>query len=1028
MRYSAMFGRAAVAAVLALSLGVSTGAQTYNAIDSGGPLWWLPENDGSYSRHHDRWYISTYEAYNDGSPDPWRHATSFPTLDRDKAWETAVVDAPPNSACDLQNGTVYINVGPPHDDSDVPQVRTVRTPTGAADPDSPVAGLQMSLHIGEWWQGLKYRGYFDHPQARALKFNGSRSSYDPDVFGWFDVRMRDGSGTVRRPPLYESGGYEVDFINLARVPWRLRGGGWLSMPCVGISMVQMHGVRDGGTGGAFPLLPTGADGGECWSSARALVLRANSEARCEPNLSERYAYTERFYDLFDAASSREAPLWMGGGDLGPEFPPDYDGPYLFARRGEVAVFTVSELAQTAAPPVPWTSLSYPGGGANQGAQSSAALRARFANRMDPFGGATYGAGTMSLPVQDSADPNARECIEMGEAGWDAATGTLQVDCAHGRENSPMTGNVNRAVNAYGAVERSREAGPVDNSAPFGGVAVARRPGRDPWAPPAGFGWFEHGNATLGCLFLEADVDPTMPSQAVEASEAWSEQVDDYAEDYAEALLGLVNCGRDPFCRSQELARAFAARRGARRALRYAYGWDLIGDYRAEVVSEMRTAFRTARPYGYLGPRRTLRAVGRNLGAGGNACVTGPGGTGYNEALMPSLPAFERSGAGAQWAGDSALPPAGGDMWYGPAFEARGAHQALDRGDPYSQHTNAIGRTTPYSEAELPPGVEYPEELRRVPNYNNNRMGTSVWRDFACGVAHDGYYGAGLYAVGPSTMNPRSFGGGSTPAPGSRDGWWRRTDPRIDLTDADPNVTRRFSSGTPCVGDPDYDVLGSDGTERCFQLVPLDPDLNVPNRGDRFTGGKGAYSSAAAGVIETGYYRLEYSGDGATDTGRSGVSMPVRPVSYRLIDGSEVFGLDLRSSFFNLRLGYRSLDVERSAIWSGYGGWSNPGRGSSWLVTGEAYEGLSPGGCAVGGCNESQVPLDWGRLEHQGPLSWYGAIVPGGTGGCMLAVDRAGGVPSGVSPEGSVLEEPQRIVCLLPLDVVPDGRCPGENLR
>ena len=181
------------------------------------------------------------------------------------------------------------------------------------------------------------------------------------------------------------------------------------------------------------------------------------------------------------------------------------------------------------------------------------------------------------------------------------------------------------------------------------------------------------------------------------------------------------------------------------------------------------------------------------------------------------------------------------------IEARGAHAAGDRGDPYSQHTNAIGRTTPYSEAELPPGVEYPEELRRVPNYNNNRMGTSVWRDFACGVTHDGYSGAGLSAVGPSTLNPRSFGTGSTAASGARDDWWRLPDPSVDL--ADPE--RRFSSSTPCVGDPHYDVTGSDGTERCFELFPLGPSLNVPNRGDRFTGGKGAYSSAAAGVIEPG---------------------------------------------------------------------------------------------------------------------------------------------------------------------------------
>ena len=58
MRGRGMFGRMVLAAVLAAVMGASVAAQTYNAIGSGGPLWWFPENDGSYSRHHDRWYMS----------------------------------------------------------------------------------------------------------------------------------------------------------------------------------------------------------------------------------------------------------------------------------------------------------------------------------------------------------------------------------------------------------------------------------------------------------------------------------------------------------------------------------------------------------------------------------------------------------------------------------------------------------------------------------------------------------------------------------------------------------------------------------------------------------------------------------------------------------------------------------------------------------------------------------------------------------------------------------------------------------
>ena len=85
-----------------------------------------------------------------------------------------------------------------------------------------------------------------------------------------------------------------------------------------------------------------------------------------------------------------------------------------------------------------------------------------------------------------------------------------------------------------------------------------------------------------------------------------------------------------------------------------------------------------------------------------------------------------------------------------------------------------------------------------------------------------------------------------------------------------------------------------------------------------------------------------------------------------------------------------------------------------------------GWCAGGTCDGTQPPMDWGRLEHQGPLAWYGAMVPGGTGGCTLDIEGGTGV-DGTFPQGSVMEENQRVVCLLPTDIGPDGRCPGENL-
>lgn len=1063
MRCSPLMVRAFVAALAAFWLGVSVQAQGgMNRIDSGGPLWWFPENDSSYSRHHDRWYMSTVEAVDDD----WRIATSFPTVDLDQAWVSTVSLAPPNSACDVQNelnpadpNAGYMNVGPPHDDTTVVVVRTPRTP-----PEMGFAGLQMSLHVGEWWQGIRYRGYYDNPATRLLHFapGSPSSSYDPDIFGWFDVGMRDGSGTVRRPPINSAG--VVSLIPLGAVQWRLSGGGRLHMPCVGIAMVQMHGHRGGGMGGTAPTAPTDSNGAECWSHARPMVIRANSEVRCEPDLTQRYSYTDRFYLLLDAAPSLSFPSWLGGGNYTARVPSDYHGalscpsfggftfydcdqrrrdrranrylnfvgPHLFVRRGEVAVFNAAELAQSSDPPIPWTTPYTAAGRGTHSGRGAAYIEDRFDGMLDPFGGAAFGGGTMELPLRDELDPLARECIEMGEAGWIASTGTLAVDCAHGRENAPLTGNVNRVTGSGMAVERQREAGPMDNSSGFGAAVTAGRPASPPWPAPAGFEWFEHSSASLGCLFLESDVHPGFRFPAVigenvadEARLWWEEEHNLVAAEYPLQILRVLSCGANPFCFATEIAALQFLRNRGRESLRNAYGWRIIRGYRNAVYHEMVDAFSGAFPYGYAAPRGSFVANGRVLGHGGNACVTGPGGgVGYVEAVIPSVghAAYERSGAGTVRVTNTGDRGSAGS-WFGTMYDARGAHAEGDRGAPIEKHPDPVGRTTPFSEAALPAGVSYPDELTRHPDYNNVRMGSAVWREFACGTAHDGFYGGGLTVMGPVTSNPRSFLDDGVMDSSRIDDWWRVGDAEVDLTD--PRL--RYSSGTPCVGDPDYDVLGADGTPRCYEQFPLAPGLNTPIAGDQFVGGIGSYSIPSAGQVGTGRYVVEYSGDGGSDAGMPGSDWPMTSTPYRLIDGSELLDLNLRTSFFSFHLGYRSLDVERGSIWWGYGSWSTPGRGSSWLTTGEGYEGIPPGGCAVGGCDSSNMPLDYGRLTHQGPLSWYGGIVPGGTGGCLLAVDRAGPVLPGENPQGTVLEENQRILCLLPVNAFPEGACPGEAI-
>ena len=143
-------------------------------------------------------------------------------------------------------------------------------------------------------------------------------------------------------------------------------------------------------------------------------------------------------------------------------------------------------------------------------------------------------------------------------------------------------------------------------------------------PPAGFSWFEHRNATLGCLFLEADIDFGLIADADASRQSWEEEVGTQFAIFAAAGLRLAGCGGNPFCVSRWLAVMAAARAEARRAFRIAYGWEIIRDYRQVVLPEMADALSGAAPYGYAAPRSVLIAGGRVLGHGGKRVRHQPG--------------------------------------------------------------------------------------------------------------------------------------------------------------------------------------------------------------------------------------------------------------------------------------------------------------------------------------------------------------------------------------------------------------------
>ncbi len=1016
--------------------------QSYNPVGSGGPLWWVPANDSSYSRHHDRWFESPVEELNAGA------ATSFPPAGAVEAdpWLGEVAGAPPNSACDFQDGTGLDTAGPPDADGNVPERWNDRTAAGGWG----FAGLQSSVHVLEWWQGIRYAGFLTpagavradlDPQVAGLYFPPGvvgRNVYRSDRFGFFSVFARDGSGADRPLPLGPRG---VDWILPVRAEWRLWGSdaaeGFV-MPCVGVSMVKMHGVpadMDGDR--AFPGLPVGSDDADCWSSARPFILRANSEARCEPDLRVRRSATERFYAGFVDGVEYE----VAGEDVAVRVPHDYGQPYamtmysgqagigrstppfLMARRGEVALFTAAELARAetgavenfAALPSNWNH------GFTTGADYPDRLdRFRSNQRVDPFGGDSYGAGEVDLYIAATGDA---DCLRMGTADWDAVVGAVDLECAivvAGDEQrvraSRMTAQGNWASPGGAVAERTAEVGPLHAGRGPDGVnpeprALAWRQGRG-WVPTArqqdvrngwselGYTWFEHRSSTLGCLWLEYDVndDPAagLVADAQTLASYWERQVP-----FRQTAVERERARRAEDCADlpwhpdpQERQRRFAACESAGRAavrrlqrrvdeaLENAAGWMAIRDYRTQVLPEFVRAFEQVSASGlsYQEGRGVLIANGRSLGPGGNACVTAPdGGAGFDESVRPA----------------SVLAAAGGgSMWYGEPFDFAGAG---GRGS-YSQVAGNRGRTTGFSDAVRRPGTAYPPELTGGVDFSDVAGGGTVWRDFACPAEVEGFYGVGARAVGPQTVDHRV----------DPQAAWKSLDPEIDPTDP----AARYGVGLPCVdaGDPLADAYNVRGRNRDFSVA-----------------GNRCFDPAGAGVYGVGghsVYELEYAGDGpgTRDPGTVGLT---EPAAYALVAGSEHLRLEPPTGFFHLQLGYRSLDLERDSIWSAYGA---PERG--WLVSGEEYAGTPPGWCPAGDCVGSP-PVDSALLLHEGPVSAFGAIIPGGRGGCLLEFHNRSAAYARFGlwdlPYGSVFDSGQRLFCLLPVDVGPSGLCPGQSI-
>ena len=405
------------AAALAMTLGAGEPLEAFINSRTGGPLWWMPENDENWSRFHDVWHNSAdVELAAPGA------ATSFPehtwAVTRIRGYAT---EAMPNSACDVQNGVVRNNVGPPLNNSEYP---TGVRPDGARDPRSPLdgsgglGGLQMSVHIGEWWQGL----YFQQTPGSTYSWP---SGWNSQQYGSFRVTTKNNDGTE----ILAFGPTGPWDRMTARPGMFLEGGGSGTWGCIGQALVMMHGTPNGG--GVYPDTLTGADGNTCHSQARLFVLRGNTEARCEPDLSQRYELTEDFWEWF------EQYRYSAGGARVPEHPVYGDSlPPLASSAESVGEFWFGQVAKC----VIQSDFQCPGG-----AEPIRPFGDHSGLSVEAFDNATGELPPGSEPVQNQVAVRAQPCGQPPSSGRAASASS---GCTSGRG----TGRPSTATRSPTAIE------------------------------------------------------------------------------------------------------------------------------------------------------------------------------------------------------------------------------------------------------------------------------------------------------------------------------------------------------------------------------------------------------------------------------------------------------------------------------------------------------------------------------------------------------------------------------------------------
>ena len=524
------------------------------------------------------------------------------------------------------------------------------------------------MHVGEYWQGRMFRQHMNRPWSRA-EHRTRYPGWTAERYGSYQLAAIDGAGNWTRNVFQPSMGYDIGFPGLSS-GFHLFGGDGATLGCGAWSLAKMHGV-DNDPSGTFPPVPTDAPGSPCYSNPMIFLLRGNSEARCEPDLRERYPLTDRFYDLFDNTEEmRTYPelIDLYGDIRFPEFPEEWYNRVFFRTSwsGVRSLLCTPSLrtaetdpnAAGSLEPVPWVRDHLFTQGPSSDAVDRRDALERFVDpltRSRPFGGEPLrfrdytGAATADTAVED--------CLEVAPAGWYAEgvdPDTYSFDPLCDGVTSPYTGVVNHEIEP-GSAEfdlavrtlRKPEVGPRDGrEARISDTPLIRRhPGIYP--PHSGMGWFEHTKSTLGCLFMIADrwgpyvARPTL----------WIDEWTLDAQQIYENIVLQPCVVRQDLCDANiqdalELMESLLARVLALR---------VFNEYRLEVTDELAGAFAHS---GYRARPDTMTFYGKDPPDLRNrSCYTGPiGEPTFNATVAPVGHVFGGALAGFPTDGLPGLPP------------------------------------------------------------------------------------------------------------------------------------------------------------------------------------------------------------------------------------------------------------------------------------------------------------------------------------------------------------------------------------